>query len=493
MRNQAPNVKAGGNVYPTRFVKMDVTDDQCVLQATAGARTVGISGRGARTANGATSDFPNSPYIAIAGENCEIYGLGDVCELDIGSGGCTAGDALKSDASGQGITAGAGDFAGALALQTRNSGEKALVQVLHTFGDVSAASSVASDVPLYFGDASDSGMMFSTADASDPATVLFVDDTSQQLHITDKGARATDWNLSAATHPELYIHSNTTPATDYLYLGGHDGTSAYINVAGGTTLNLQSGGTTRLAFVDGKVFIGDTADANLTLGLCINQGANDDGILTLKSSDVTHGMTGTAETDTYGIVSKNVATEGGLKIIGLSEGEEGLMLHGYGGTQDTTDAPTTTSVAAIQLVGGYANTTAVQLIGATGNLLNVANNNAGTLVNEFIVKGDGELYSNQSATVGTFDAFDDALMCADLSYHLSNEYQKVVGYNRELFRQVGILADDPEGKGGMYSVTKMAMLTLCAVGQLGRQLNAVASRLGLKLTNDGATPLLAAP
>src|SRR3990167_7980648 len=56
-----------------------------------------------------------------------------------------------------------------------------------------------------------------------------------------------------------------------------------------------AGGSVR---IDGTCYINDEANANVTLGLTINQGANDDQILALKSSDVAHGVTAIAETDT---------------------------------------------------------------------------------------------------------------------------------------------------------------------------------------------------
>jgi hypothetical protein len=96
------------------------------------------------------------------------------------------------------------------------------------------------------GASEDFQLRWSTADASNHAAVIAIGDTSQQIHITDVGAIATDWARSAGTHPELAIHSNTTPATDYLALGNHDGTTAYINVVGGTTLALQLAGTSAL-------------------------------------------------------------------------------------------------------------------------------------------------------------------------------------------------------------------------------------------------------
>ena len=96
---------------------------------------------------------------------------------------------------------------------------------------------------LKFGDSNDVMIDFSTADSSNHTFVIAISDSSQQMHITDKGARATDWARSAGTHPELSIHSNTTPATDYLAIGNHDGTTATIDVVGGTTLAFDIAGT----------------------------------------------------------------------------------------------------------------------------------------------------------------------------------------------------------------------------------------------------------
>lgn len=98
----------------------------------------------------------------------------------------------------------------------------------------------------YLGLGNDAGMRWSTADASNHALVIGVGNTSQQVHITDEAAMNTDWARCAGTHPEVAIHSNTTPATDYLALGNHDGTTATIDVVGGTTLALNIAGNTEL-------------------------------------------------------------------------------------------------------------------------------------------------------------------------------------------------------------------------------------------------------
>lgn len=109
----------------------------------------------------------------------------------------------------------------------------------------------ASDLAL--GTGSDALIRWSTGDSDNHSLLIALGDSNQGLHITDKAAVATDWNISATTHPNVYIHSNTTPATDYLRLGDHDGTTAYIDVVGGTTLAVEIAGTTEVSVDAGGV------------------------------------------------------------------------------------------------------------------------------------------------------------------------------------------------------------------------------------------------
>ena len=110
-------------------------------------------------------------------------------------------------------------------------------------GFESASISLPDDNDVIFGTGSDACIRWSDADASNHSLVIGLGDSNQGLHITDKSAVATDWNISATTHPNIYVHSNTTPATDYLRIGDHDGTEADIDVVGGTSLALKIAGT----------------------------------------------------------------------------------------------------------------------------------------------------------------------------------------------------------------------------------------------------------
>ena len=129
-RNQSPQLQAGGTINPSRFVKLDTTHDNQGLQAGAGDRTIGISGVGTDDPPGITG---SAGAHAVDGENIELFGIGDICLLQAGSGGYIRGDLLKSDASGQGQTSTTSVWVGAIALESAVSGEFGRVQVISPY------------------------------------------------------------------------------------------------------------------------------------------------------------------------------------------------------------------------------------------------------------------------------------------------------------------------------------------------------------------------
>lgn len=115
------NKIANGDIATCRFVKLDTTSPGRVLQATAGSRVYGISGPDKRFA----------PYTPLddglhrkVNEPCTIYGPGDnKAQLEI-AGTVTAGDRLKSDADGKGVTTTtANDEVGAIADTSGTAGQ----------------------------------------------------------------------------------------------------------------------------------------------------------------------------------------------------------------------------------------------------------------------------------------------------------------------------------------------------------------------------------
>lgn len=113
---------------------------------------------------------------------------------------------------------------------------------------------VADAVDFSFGDSDDALIRWSTGDATNHALVIALG-ASHALHLSDVAAVATDWDVVADTHPSLYVHSDTTPATDYLKFW-HDATDGFINAAGGN-LVLQSASVELVSFESAKVFFNE--------------------------------------------------------------------------------------------------------------------------------------------------------------------------------------------------------------------------------------------
>ena len=89
--------RAGGNIYPASFVKIDPTADNQVVQATAATdKIIGVSQKGTDRApyNGLDSN-----YAAVLGEELLIYQVGETCWITTG-GSVTAGDKLVATTNG---------------------------------------------------------------------------------------------------------------------------------------------------------------------------------------------------------------------------------------------------------------------------------------------------------------------------------------------------------------------------------------------------------
>lgn len=132
MAGKNPQYIAGGTIQPSRIVKIDTgaNNNFTVLQnAAATTLGVGISQQGSRDAPGLTGSATDA---ARAGQHIHIYGPGEQCLLMIGTGGVTQGDLIESDASGQGVTIGAGlgdHYYIGWALESALAGELARVYV----------------------------------------------------------------------------------------------------------------------------------------------------------------------------------------------------------------------------------------------------------------------------------------------------------------------------------------------------------------------------
>lgn len=90
-----PSYVMGEDVGPSLFVKQDPANDFQALKATLGAEPLGVTHEGTRDA-----PIPGAAALAaVAGESVRVYGLGEVCEVLVGSLAIVAGDHVAPDAN----------------------------------------------------------------------------------------------------------------------------------------------------------------------------------------------------------------------------------------------------------------------------------------------------------------------------------------------------------------------------------------------------------
>ena len=140
----------------------------------------------------------------------------------------------------------------------------------------------------------------------------------------------------------ISVNGNTISSTSgSLSISAPASSEVVINDAGDDVdFRVEASGTPNALFVQGNtgsVGIGENSPEG-TQGLTINQGANDDIILSLKSSDVAHSVTAIAQADTFFFAKKLYAANGGALLQGLSDTDAtGLQLTGTIGSIDPTD------------------------------------------------------------------------------------------------------------------------------------------------------------
>jgi hypothetical protein len=238
-------------------------------------------------------------------------------------------------------------------------------------------------------------------------------------------------------------------------------------------------GSTVSVYIEGTLA---GANAKSTLGLTINQGGADDEIVSLKSSDVAHGVTVVTETDTYGVLSKYNSANGGLEIDGLCDtGTVGLALTGLEVSDNTTKG--TSGLGAITLVARKKNSTNVANVGTNGNLV-VIRNNATT---QFIFDAEGDSHENGTGWTA-YDDYDDLALLNALDHTLDPVRMaagKWLRENREALQSARIVNFGEDGVP-FVNKSRLSMLLVGAVRQMGERIH----RLESALTDAGINPNL---
>jgi hypothetical protein len=299
------------------------------------------------------------------------------------------------------------------------------------------------------------------------------------------------FSVSTDDYPTLQIlnwaHDNVTLNFDMYYDGGwksSDAGSSFqirkitdqlrfsYGVAGaGDVITMSTG---MAMDTSGKVFINDTSNADMTIGLTLNQSTNTDELLCLKNTDVTHGMTDYAETDTFGTYNVLLPGAGGGGIILNGYTDDSVAAAIVGRYADSNTTKTGAGRAPIEMISQKKSGTGIGNVGADDNVFNVQCYRGGANTTLFIVDEDGDLFADGGTAttnmVTKFDEYDDAHLVRAFDHARSgpglvrSRWDDFVQYNESKLVELGILGASL-ADGGLINVTRLQQLHNGAIWQ----------------------------
>lgn len=282
--------------------------------------------------------------------------------------------------------------------------------------------------------------------------------------------------------------SSTESAAIYVtaYCGTPGFTTKYAQMAWFATPTEQSIIVSSDFHVGGMLIVGGviTGNSKMTKGVTLYQGSADDEILAMKSSDVAHGMTTWAETNTYAAFSKFDGASGGLLVRGYkdSDGDDGYALYLQGLLGEDADTTKSTSARGVVALGAVVKDgTDVKAVGSDGNLVVIRTYGQ----TRFIFDTEGAAHADVEWT--TYDDYDDVALLTDLEHAMLAEqdplkasFVDVLQYNHRQLEDAGLVHFDRDNPGhAMLNTTRLSMLLVGALRQIGGRLTTLEDQLAI--------------
>ena len=307
------------------------------------------------------------------------------------------------------------------------------------------------------------------------ANAIFVNGGEDTVGIGNSNAHSFDDNAdnlvvgTGSGHNGITIYSDGSSSGSLFFANGTSGAQTkqgqVLYEQNNSAMVFNTASTTETLRLVG----GETAPDVSAGGLCLDQNALDTSIMTFKNSDVAHGITSQAETDTYGLFKKNSDGNGGFKIISLSEGDNSFQVQGFVTSDNTTQ--NASAGAPIKLDARKKSGTSVGSMGANANLLVVQNDGTG----RFIVDEDGDILYDGSAS--GYDSYDDAQLVRAVSNYknpdavIQDKFDKFVKYNYKDLQEAKILGtNSPEDNAkGLKPFIKIGALQRLHNGAIWQQ------------------------
>ena len=234
-------------------------------------------------------------------------------------------------------------------------------------------------------------------------------------------------------------------------------------------------------------------------GLTLDQYAADGAILTLRSSDVAHGMTDTASTSSYGELLKAHITSGGVNLRGFTEDVYGVYLNSYHTNDDTSK--TTSSNGSFVIAGHKKSGSGSTNFGVNANIAVFQDHNT----TRFILDSDGDSHQDVGTAWTNFDTMDDVKALNILAAHvtrrddpLRESFGVFLQEERDFLERAKIVSFNSDGHH-FVNMSKLTMLHTGAIRQLGGRVDRIEAEnallrneLALLKSGRAATQLLTA-
>ena len=363
--------------------------------------------------------------------------------------------------------------------------------------------------------------MFTVNGGSDLVGVGSDPDLGVGLHIksADSGASvaggADELVVEGSGHAGITVASGASSGASLLFAnssGTGRGGLAYYEADNNTYF--YSGGDNVANLSDnGSFFLtddGERTNGGMTTGLTINQAATDDDVFALKSSDVAHGRTSYAETDTYFRIRKSNAANGGVQMTVLSEGdgagENQLSIHVNGQpTLTTTKGSANWNAAMEHVFFGHDNANSLSDVNANGNIFSIATSKGSGTPYIFGIDEDGDIYQDGS-TNNAFDAWDDAALLRSMQLQQSEDHtgrnslalkDQIVKsrfdsnrYTKEHLEQARLIEVQSDekwnaGERSLYNETARGYLQTGAIWQNHEMIDALMEAIDAAMTDAG--------
>lgn len=256
-------------------------------------------------------------------------------------------------------------------------------------------------------------------------------------------------------------------------------------------IEIGESGVDIIAGTGARVFINDSENGSLTQGLTINQGANDDEILALKSSDTAHGVTSQTETDTYCFIKKHAST-GGVVLAGMGGGAGSTVGLNFRSVIHQNNATRgTTAVAPLYFNAASNSGTGIASVGADKNIACFADNDTV----RHILDSDGDSHQDVGTAWTNFDSHDDVLALNALALHVSRNddpYKDAIRQHfgaslasmipREELSRMKLVTFNEDGHH-FVNMSKLTMLHTGAIRQMSRRVNEIEVSLFARLAD----------